>query len=90
MDDKSYGENRIMEKQVWLDLEEIGEWDKEDIIDQAGDEDYVAFFKKLLDPEMLGRIDNIDFLIEDLGYDSVAYAFSCTCCNKITIVCQDY
>ena len=32
----------------------------------------------------------IDTLIEDLGYDSVAYAFRCICCNKVTIVCQNY
>ena len=39
---------------------------------------------------MLERIDDIETLIEDLGYDSVAYAFRCIYCNKITIVCQDY
>lgn len=71
-------------------MEYIGEWEKEDIITYAGDEDYIVFFRKLLDQEMLERIEDIDVLIDDLGYDSVAYAFRCTCCNKITIVCQDY
>lgn len=59
-------------------------------IQQESHEEYIDYFKKLLDKKMLERIDDIETLIEDLGYDSVAYAFRCIYCNKITIVCQDY
>ena len=68
----------------------IGEWEKTDFINQSSHEEYINYFKKLLDKKMLERIDDIETLIEDLGYDSVAYAFRCIYCNKITIVCQDY
>ena len=68
----------------------IGEWEKTDFINQSSHEEYINYFKKLLDKKMLERIDDIETLIEDLGYDSVAYAFRCICCNKVTIVCQNY
>lgn len=38
----------------------------------------------------LSRVEDIETLINDLGYDSVAYVFRCICCKKISIVCQDY
>ena len=68
----------------------IGEWEKTDFINQSSHEEYIDYFKELLDKKMIERIDDIETLIEDLGYDSVAYAFRCICCNKVTIVCQDY
>ena len=59
-------------------------------IQQESHEEYIDYFKELLDKKMIERIDDIETLIEDLGYDSVAYAFRCICCNKVTIVCQNY
>ena len=59
-------------------------------IQQESHEEYIDYFKELLDKKMIERIDDIETLIEDLGYDSVAYAFRCICCNKVTIVCRNY
>ena len=59
-------------------------------IQQESHEEYIDYFKELLDKKMIEWIDDIETLIEDLGYDSVAYAFRCICCNKVTIVCQNY
>ena len=98
---KKVGELSITPPVAWVQSNEwpvccddymkyIGEWEKTDFINQSSHEEYINYFKKLLDKKMLERIDDIETLIEDLGYDSVAYAFRCIYCNKITIVCQDY
>ena len=52
-------------------------------IQQESHEEYIDYFKELLDKKMIERIDDIETLIEDL-------AFRCICCNKVTIVCQNY
>ena len=44
-------------------------------IQQESHEEYIDYFKELLDKKIIERIDDIETLIEDLGYDSVAYAF---------------
>ena len=54
-------------------------------IQQESHEEYIDYFKELLDKKIIERIDDIETLIEDLGY-----AFRCICCNKVTIVCQNY
>ncbi len=71
-------------------MEFIGEWDKEEIIRQSENENYVIYFEKMLEKETLNRIEDLETLIDDLGYDSVAYVFRCVCCKKLLAVCQDY
>lgn len=68
----------------------MGEWEKENLIEESNGKDVVEFFKSMLAPEMINRIDDIEILIDDLGYESAAYVFKCIYCNKIVIVCQDY
>lgn len=68
----------------------VGELEKSDLIEQSSDEEYIDYFKNMLSDEMLARIDDIECMIEDLGYDSVAYTFKCLCCGKTTVICQDY
>ena len=98
---KKVGELSITPPVAWVQSNEwpvccddymkyIGEWEKTDFINQSSHEEYIDYFKELLDKKMIERIDDIETLIEDLGYDSVAYAFRCICCNKVTIVCQNY
>lgn len=66
----------------------MGEWEQEEFIKESANE--IEFFKGLLDDDTLKKVDDINVLWEDLGYDTVAYVFKCSICGKRTVVCQSY
>ena len=68
----------------------IGEWEQEDFINEAVDGDGINLLKHLLNEDTLSRVDDINVLWEDIGYDTVAYVFQCPNCGRITVVCQSY
>lgn len=68
----------------------VGEWEQEDFIEAAGNENEIECFKGLLDHDTLSKTDDIRILWEDLGYDAVAYVFRCAACGKKRVVCQSY
>jgi len=68
----------------------IGEWEQSDFIKAAGDCDVVEYFYELLCDSTKAKVDDINVLWEDIGYDTVAYVFKCKKCNKIKVICQSY
>ena len=68
----------------------IGEWEQEDFNSYSKRESGKDALAKLLAPEILKRVENLDVLWEDLGYGTAAFAFRCPQCGKTVIICQDY
>lgn len=68
----------------------IGEWEQDDFINYCIDEDGISTLKKLLNNDTLSKVDDINVLWEDIGYNTVAYVFKCNVCGKITVVCQSF
>lgn len=71
-------------------MQYIGEWQQEDFTRESGDGDGIEYFKSLLSEELINKVDDINTLWDDLGYDTVAYVFKCQNCNKRIVVCQSY
>lgn len=70
----------------------IGEWEQEEFIKVSENEskNEIEFFREMLNGDTLKKVDDINVLWEDLGYDTVAYVFKCSICGKRTVVCQSY
>lgn len=68
----------------------IGEWEQDDFNNYSKTESGKESLAKLMDPELLSRVENLDVLWDDLGYETAAFAFKCLQCGKIVIICQDY
>ena len=68
----------------------IGEWEQDDFNNYSNTESGKESFEKLMDSELLSRVESLDVLWDDLGYGTVAFAFKCLQCSKIVIICQDY
>ena len=68
----------------------LGEWEQEDFITKATDGNGVNLLKELLDDDTLSKVDDINILWNDIGYNTVAYAFECLHCERIMVVCQSY
>lgn len=68
----------------------IGEWQQEDFNNYSKTNDGKESFKKLISPEIFNKVENFEALWNDLGNETAAFAFKCSYCNKITVICQDY
>ena len=68
----------------------IGEWEQEDFNSYSKTESGKDALAKLLAPEILERVENLDVLWDDLSYGTAAFAFQCPQCGKTVIICQDY
>ena len=71
-------------------MQYIGEWGQENFRENSNNENAIAFFEKNLDEDTLNKVDDINVLWEDLGYNTVAYVFKCNVCGKMKVVCQSY
>lgn len=68
----------------------IGEWEHENFVNESIDGDGINLLKHLLDEGTLSKVDDINVLWEDIGYDTVAYVFECPNCGGKKVVCQSY
>lgn len=68
----------------------IGEWEQEDFCNNSNDGDGLKLLKELLSDDLHDRVENFNVLFDDLGYESAAFVFRCSCCGKIIVICQDY
>lgn len=71
-------------------MQYIGEWQQEDFIRESLDGDGISVLRSLLCAHTLSKVDDINVLWEDIGYDTAAFVFKCSKCGKKTIVCQSY
>lgn len=68
----------------------IGEWTQEEFIAQSNNDNYINFFKSILDDSTKSKIDDINILWEDIGHNTAAFVFQCLICGKYIVVCQSY
>lgn len=68
----------------------IGEYDQDAFSNKYGVEGTVELFESMLSKDTHGKVDDINVLWEDIGYNTVAYFFMCSHCGKTLIVCQSY
>lgn len=68
----------------------VGEWQQSDFINFFEGKNILELFKNVLDNDTLSKVEDINVLWEDLGYNTAAYVFSCLTCRKIIVVCQSY
>ncbi len=68
----------------------LGEWKKDNFINNSSGENPITFFKSVLCKETLELVDDIEVLWEDLGKYTTAFVFQCKKCNKKIVVCQSY
>lgn len=71
-------------------MQYIGEWEQEDFIKESVDGDGIGLLQKLLCQDTLDKVDDINVLWEDIGFDTVAFVFYCPICNRKKVVCQSY
>ncbi len=69
----------------------IGEWEQEDFINYLNNkENSIVFLNKSLDESTKNKVDDINVLWEDIGYNTAAFVFQCLHCGKFIITCQSY
>lgn len=68
----------------------LGELTRDDLNSIATDGDGKALLLGLLDDETKNRIDNLEYLLEDLGDYVIAYHFKCMECDKQFVVLQSF
>ncbi|WP_289092012.1 CbrC family protein [uncultured Bacteroides sp.] len=71
-------------------MQYIGEWKQEDFIRESSDGNGVEYFRSLISKDLKNKVDDINVLWDDLGYDTVAFVFRCQKCNRKIVVCQSY
>lgn len=68
----------------------LGEWDKEEIVRNASDENVKQYFMSIIDDFSRSKIDNYDYLWDDIGKNTIIFVFECIHCSKIIAICQSY
>lgn len=68
----------------------LGELGRDDLDSIATDSDGKALLLNLLDEETKNRIDDLEYLWEELGDYAIAYHFKCMECGKQIVVIQSF
>lgn len=68
----------------------MGEWDKEQINDNAPDGNGKKYIMTILDEFSKSKIDDIDVFWDDIGIYTEIFIFKCINCSKYVTICQNY
>lgn len=68
----------------------LGEWEKKDFIDKLENGSGINAFETVLDDISKNKVEDMEILWNDIGENTVAFAFRCLKCNCIKVVCQSY
>lgn len=66
----------------------VGNWKQEDFNNHSETGNGKELLEKLMNPEVLNKVGNINTLWEHIGTEMLAFVFKCSHCEKYIIICQ--